>query len=342
MLPNNRPDPLVVKVLRDHKAQILAMEEATMRDLAARWVRMEAALEAQMLALAAEIDQARLAGKVVDAALLRQYERYARLVTQAQEELALFIQFAGESIARSQAQLAELGIDHAIEAIRSVYYENGMIGAAFNILPKSAVQAMIGLAGDGAPLKKYLEGIYGDAVNGMTQALINGMAKGLNPVTIAQQMQNGFGMGMNQAMNTARTETLRAYRAASIDQYRASGVVSGWKRLAAHDGRTCAGCLFTEGEVYATLDNFQEHNQGRCSAVPVVMGVPEPTWQSGKEWFLQQDEAKQAEILGTGRYEAWKNGASLDDMVKRVNDPVWGASFIPTPVNQLNQAGSLN
>ena len=342
MTPNNRPDPLVVQVLRDHKAQILAQEESSMRDMAARCVRMEASLEAQMLALAAEIEQARLAGKVVNVSLLHQYERYARLVTQAKNELAGFIQFADGSISLSQARLAGMGIDHAVEAIRSVYIENSVIGAAFNILPKSALQKMIGLAGDGAPLYQYLKDIYGDAVDGMTQALIDGMAKGLNPVTIAQQMRDGFGMGMKRAMNTARTETLRAYRAASIEQYRTSGVVSGWKRLAAHDGRTCAGCLFSEGEIYATMDDFQEHNQGRCSAVPVVMGVPEPTWTSGKEWFLQQSDEVQAGILGQGRFDAWKKGTSLDDMVKRVNDPVWGESFIPTPVSELTQAGSLN
>lgn len=334
MLPNY-PDPLVVQVLREHKAQLLAQEENTMRAMADRWVRMEETLESQMIALAAEIAQAQETGTVVDAALLRRYDRYSKLVYQAHAEMNRFIKFADGTINQSQENLVGLGIDHAAEAIRSVYSEAGVIGARFDILPRNALQALVGLAGDGTPLDQYLRRIYGDATDGLTQALIDGLAKGLNPVEIARQMRDGFGMGLNHALNTARTETLRAYREASREQYRSSGVVSGWKRLALHDGRACAGCLFTEGEFYENEVAFQEHNQGRCMLVPAVEGIEVPTWVSGKDWFLQQSDEVQASILGQGRFEAWKGGASLEKMVTRVYDPVWGASFIPTPVGNL-------
>jgi SPP1 gp7 family putative phage head morphogenesis protein len=334
MLPNY-PEPLVVQVLREHKIQILAQEENSMREMAERWMRMEAALESDMIAAATEIDLLRQAGKVVDVALLHRYDRYARLVYQSHAELRTFIQFASGSIGQSQERLAGLGIDHAAEAIRSVYSQAGVIGARFDILPRDALQTLIGYAADGTPLDQYLRRIYGDATDGLTQALIDGLAKGLNPVEVARQMRDGFGMGLNHALNTARTESLRAYRAASLEQYRSSGVVSGWKRLAAHDERTCAGCLFSEGEFYPNEDAFQEHNQGRCTMVPVVEGVDEPTWVSGQDWFLQQPEEAQVSILGQARFEAWKGGSSLDKMVTRVYDPVWGASFIPTPVGAL-------
>ena len=334
MLPKY-PDPLVVQMLREHKAQILAEEESTMRAMADRWVRMESALEAQMIAAASEIQKALAEGKVPSVQLVRQYEQYANLVYQAHAELQGFIQYASDTIVQSQEQLARLGIDHAAEAIRSVYSLAGVIGARFGVLPRDAIQMMIGLTGDGSPLDLYLRRIYGDATDGLTQALIDGLAKGLNPLEIARQMQEGFGMGLNHALNTARTETLRSYRVASLEQYQSSGVVRGWKRLAAHDERTCAGCLFTEGEFYTNKEAFQEHNQGRCTAVPVVEGVAEPTWVSGKDWFLQQTDELQASILGQGRFEAWKGGASLDAMVTRVYDPVWGESFIPTPVGEL-------
>lgn len=332
-------DPLVVQVLRQHKAEILIQEESVMREMAKRWARMEASLEAQMIAVAAEIQKTMAAGQMVDVALLYKYERYSKLVYQAQLEMNVYIKFADVTIGQSQERLVGLGIDHAVEAIRSVYSQAGVIGVGFNILPKSALEMMIGLAGNGSPLFQYLQNIYGDSVVGLTQALIDGLAEGLDPFDIAKNMRDGFGMGLNSAINTARTETLRAYRAASLDQYRSSGVVSGWKRLAAHDDRTCAGCLFTEGEFYLNEEDFQEHNQGRCSAVPVVMGVDEPTWTSGKDWFLQQNDETQAGILGQGRFEAWKKGTGLDDMVTRKVDPVWGASFVPTPISQLTVGG---
>jgi SPP1 gp7 family putative phage head morphogenesis protein len=253
-----------------------------------------------------------------------------------------YIQYADETIKKRQERLIELGISSAAAAILAVYRWAGINGK--NYIAKtmmggsarSALEVMIGLCADGTPLNLYLQRIYGDATIGLTQALIDGIAQGLNPIEVARRMRDGFGMGMNHALNTARTETLRAYRISSLETYRQSGVVKGWKRIASHDGGTCAGCLLTEGEFYEIQDNFDEHNQGRCGLIPVVEGVDEPVWLGGKDWFLQQSDQKQVDILGQGRFDAWKNGVSLDAMVTRVSDPVWGGSFIPTPVDQLN------
>lgn len=335
MLPNNPPDPLVVQVMRAHKADILAQEDAIMRSMADRWVRMEQSLEAQMAALAAEIQASLKKGQVPTAALIRQHERYANLVYQAHAEMKQYIKYADGTISDYQASSIEQGINHAKDAIQAVYQQAGVIGDYFDILPKDALQTMIGLAGDGTPLDQYLRRIYGDATDGLTQALIDGLAQGQNPIKIAEGMRDGFGMGLDHALNTARTESLRAYQSASLEQYRESGVVRGWKRLTRHDEKTCAGCLFSEGEFFGNEAQFEEHNQGRCMAVPCVEGIEDPSWTSGKDWFETQSEEIQQSILGPGRYEAWQNGASLDKMVKRVSDPVWGGAFVPTPVEEL-------
>lgn len=339
MLPfSPRPDPLVVQVMRDQKAAVLAQEDAMMRGMANRWLRIEQNLNSEMSAVAGEIQSALKAGQLPDAALVRQNERYGRLVYQVHAELSNYIRYADTTITDRQVDLTGQGIGHAADAIRAVYSQAGMVGEFFDILPVEAVNAMIGLAGDGTPLDRYLRRIYGDATDGLTNALIDGLARGLNPIETARLMRDGFGMGLTHALNTARTETLRAYRFASLEQYRSSGVVSGFKRLAAHDARTCAGCLFTEGQFYESQADFDEHNQGRCTAVPVVKGVDEPTWLSGRDWFLIQPESVQADILGAGRFEAWQKGVSLDAMVTKRNDPVWGGAFVPTPVEKL--AGS--
>jgi SPP1 gp7 family putative phage head morphogenesis protein len=330
------PDPLVVQVMRDHKAAILAQEESILRAMSGRWVRMEQALEAQMIALAAEIQQALKAGQIPSAALVRQYERYNNLVYQAHAEMKKYIDYANGTISRYQETSIEQGISNATDAIRAVYQDSGMIGSYFDILPKDALQTMIGLAGDGTPLDQYLRRIYGDATDGLTQALIDGLAQGLSPIKIAEDMRDGFGMGLNHALNTARTESSRAYSHSSLEQYRNSGVVNGWKRLAKHDGNTCAGCLFSEGERFDNESEFEEHNQGRCMVVPCVEGIDDPSWTGGQDWFAMQDEETQADILGQGRFEAWQNGASLDNMVKHVVDPVWGGAFVPTPVEELH------
>ncbi len=331
MLPNNPTEPLVVRTLRAHRLDIMAQEEAVMRSLAQAWVEVENGIRAEMQLLAFEME----AGQKASVAQLARMERYQRLLAQAEARSAVFVDAAANQITDYQAVLSRRGIDHAVEATRAVYFEGGTIGPVFDILPYDAIENLIGVTANGTPLNVYLQQTTPQAVQGMTRALIDGVAQGLEPNVIAQAMVDGYGVGFRTAINMARTEPLRSYRTSSQMQYDESGVVRGWKRLAAHDGRVCAGCLFTEGEFYATLDEFSEHNQGRCTPVPVVIGVNEPSWVSGADWFLLQDKETQHSILGDGRFKAWQDGAGLDKMVKRVSDPVWGGAFVPAPLSEI-------
>lgn len=330
-----KQDSQVIEQLRAYKAQLLAGENSLMEEMAARWVQAENALVSDINALVLEMTQLEQSGQAVTQGQLARMERYQRLMFQVRAQSSQYVAWAGDKITAQQAQTAELGLIQATHAIKGVYYAAGAVSPAFDQLPVDAIESMIGLAGDGSPLTDYLRKMYGESANGITQALIDGLVKGVGPADVAQMMIDGFGVGLQTAMNTARTETLRAYRLSSLMQYDASGVVSGYKRLAAHDGRSCIGCLFTEGEFYESLDEFDEHNQGRCTTVPVVKGVNAPTWLSGADWFETQNEETQQSILGSGRFDAWKNGTALSDMVKRVRDPVWGGAFIPMPVNEL-------
>jgi hypothetical protein len=46
---------------------------------------------------------------------------------------------------------------------------------------------------------------------------------------------------------------------------------------------------------------------------------------SGEEWFNAQSEATQRDMLGPGKYEAWKDGKfEFGDLSKTVDDPVYG------------------
>lgn len=330
-------EPLVVRVMREHKDAILAGEDRAMAEMAGQWLRLEQMLDAQIAELAREVADLAAKKQLPSQAQLMRMERYKKLIFQLRAESGKYAQWADGFVTTYQGQLAEKGLTHAAEAIKAAFADAGGIGAHFDVLHVNAIEAMIGLAGDGSPLAKYLRQIHGEAANGITQALIDGVTMGIHPTKIAEMMRDGLGMGLQTAMNTARTESLRAYRQASLMQYDASGVVSGYKRISAHDERVCAGCLFTEGEIYSDLSQFSEHNQGRCTAVPVLEGISEPNWITGQDWFVQQDESTQASILGPGRFEAWKNGASLDQMVTRIEDPTWGGAFVPTPVGELGQ-----
>jgi hypothetical protein len=91
-----------------------------------------------------------------------------------------------------------------------------------------------------------------------------------------------------------------------------------------------------DGTIYSLYTPFEEHPQGRCTQVPVVKGLTPVTWQNGQSWFLSQNEVTQKSILGTGRYDAWKAGQfQLSDVVKRVENDVWGTSLQTASLKEL-------
>jgi hypothetical protein len=142
--------------------------------------------------------------------------------------------------------------------------------------------------------------------------------------------------GLQKALLIARTEQLRVYREASRQQYEASGVVVGQKRLTAHDDRVCGACIADEGTVYDLDEVISDHPNGRCTSVPVVEGLPEVEWLAGERWFREQSPEAQQSILGRGTWDAWEGGEfEFGDLVSRSRDATWGAAIRPTPLQDL-------
>jgi len=326
------PDPEVVRFLRQQKQALLMKEQSQMRAMAKRWLQVEQALQSEMEALAAELSKSNM----VTEAMVLKHDRYVKLLYQARAETAKFNDFAETSITKVQAELSKQGIQDAVKALKIIHNEAGVVIPGFDVLPVRSLEIMFGYAANGSPLRNLLSRAYPEAVSGLTDALVKGLALGKHPTDVGRKMAEEFGVGLDKALTVARTETLRSYRMGNFEQYRESGLVSGYKRLAAHDSRVCPGCLFRDGELIDSLDGeFDEHPNGRCTAVPVVIGIPAAKWESGVKWFAGQPEATQREILGSQRFDAWKSGVDLKDMSKFVNDPTWGGSYVPTPVGEL-------
>jgi hypothetical protein len=329
------PESAVVQAMRENKAALLAREETTLRRMATEWFRIEKSLREQFLLLAQEVALMQANGTPVNPATVRALQRTTQLLFQVRSELGSYVEWVTAYISEEQMQLAELGILQALEAMEIVTEAAGL-SIQLNRLPIGAIENLIGMAGDGKPLKVYFEQVYGVSADGIVEHLINGVVAGLNPRDVADAMAEGMGLGLQTAMNTARTETLRAYRTSSLMQYQNSGVVTGYRRMSARDDRVCAGCLLTDGMLVEDLSHFDEHNQGRCTLIPVVAGAEQYSeFQNGTDWFLEQDEATQRSILGAGRFNAWQNGASLEEMVTMVTDPTWGNYYAPTPVGRV-------
>ena len=174
-------------------------------------------------------------------------ERMRLIRAQLEEQVRIYNEaYAVRAISQAQENYALLGIDAAQHSITASY---GPLGRYFNRINIGAVESMIGFAGDGSPLNDLLKMSYPDAVDGLMQALINGVALGKGSGQIAQDMADGMGMGLERALLISRTETMRAYRTASTEQYRQSGVVTGFKRLV-KKATACMACLMLDGETF--------------------------------------------------------------------------------------------
>ena len=330
------PEPLVVRQLRETRERLLLQEASQMQDMARRWLQVEDALEAQFSAISQQMAALKADGRELTQAQLFRQERYRSLLVQARREIDGYVTWADDLITQRQGHLAMVGLDEAALAIDNSYTVQ-MVGN-FTRLPVSAVENMIGLAGNGSPLRSLLIQASPDAINAITKTLITNTALGKNPRETARQMAKSSEIGLQRSLVIARTEQLRVFREASRQQYIASGVVRGYRRMAAHNGRTCAACLALDGQFYPLDTPLADHPSGRCCLVPAVKGVSGPQWQSGEDWLRDQPEAIQRETLGAGHYDLWKAGMPLEDMVHVSYDPVWGESVGVKPLKALADA----
>ncbi len=318
-------DPLVIRILKEFRNALLAREDAQLQRMAKQWLQMEQSLQVDMQVLAQQLDYAKQHGLVVTEQLIAKQAEYQRLEAQLHDQVLKYVRdHAVADIAGEQLAYAEHGIKGAVDAIKASYVN---LVPTFNQLPVDALSDYIGMLGDGTPLYRLLKEAYPDALDGIVKALLNGMARGLGPRQIAEDMSHGMGLGLERITTIARTEQLRVWRVATAKQYQESKVVTRSRRLATHDSRVCPACLFSDGEVVPLGEVLHDHPRGRCTSVPEVKGAPMITWQLGKDWFLHQGDSIQHEILGPKMFNLWKQtGFDLTSLVGVSKSEVWGDS----------------
>jgi len=263
-------ESVVVTVARQFQRQLLAREARQMAEMAGRWVSVQDALEANITKLVKEFAALRARGIEPTAGQLSRMTRYHDLLMQTRQEVSRYVDnYAAGLIAGEQAAMLDLGADHAGRLLATTG-----LRTSFNRLPVPAVQSMVGFTADGTPLRDLLMKGWPDAVDGLTKALVDGTALGWNPRKTARAMRQGVDSGLDRMLTIARTEQLRAYRTSTQESYRESGVVAGYRRLAAKQLRTCMACLVLDGTFYRLEEEFGDHVNGRCLAPGAVVNGP--------------------------------------------------------------------
>jgi hypothetical protein len=78
-----------------------------------------------------------------------------------------------------------------------------------------------------------------------------------------------------------------------------------------------------------------------CSVVPLVSGVSDPQWETGKQWFEKLTPEEQEAKMGPGLFAAWKDGKfELSDLAAKQHSDVWGSSpAVPSLASLLGGKG---
>jgi hypothetical protein len=290
------PDDPVVHALRSARLAMNAVDDGVTRSLGSRWLQLESQLSGNIAALSNEMVRRREAGEVVTDTMVRRSERYAIMRAQLQNETDKFNRDTLRDISDGQENAIRLGVSAAENALIVSLPKAG----SFRKVNIKAIRKMIGIAGDGSPLMKLLKKSYGDALIGITRALLRGVSRGLGADEVARLMVKGAGMGMDRALVIARTELNRVYRLASTETYRESGIVEGWMRLCARD-EACFSCIVLDGERFDSADEMDDHPNGRAEFPDNLILTDSPTaletfWHNDYIFIIRTASGKQLTV----------------------------------------------
>lgn len=180
----------------------------------------------------------------------------------------------------------------------------------------------------------------------------DGIKKGWNPKKVASYLRKvSKEIPKAQAYRLTRTLQLQAYRDATARAEQINGdLVKRKIRIAALDGRTCPTCIALHGSEVPMGQPIKDHWNGRCDAIysgpngelpEFMQAMSEPgkrkftQFERGPNWFNTLDPSQQKKILGPGKFEWFKKGHSLTELIGYTKDNLFGVMPIVKPLWEL-------
>ena len=210
------------------------------------------------------------------------------------------------------------------------------------------MERFVGFSTNGTPLSDLFNKIAIDYGANIRDTISTGILLGQNPRKIARQIRIDTGMPLYRAETIARTESQRAARAATVDNYNENtNLIKGYIRLATADSRTCAACFALHGTVYKLEKLMPTHPNCRCIIVPQTKSWAEITGDdsledesdkipTADELFNKLSEKDKIRVLGPGRYELMKQqNLTLKDFMSINNNSEWGPTTVIKPIRDL-------
>lgn len=369
--------PTIYDTIQDFQQRLLRDERRAaaqmVRVYAESWKRIRTKLER----LQTEYERAQAQGQDVGMSWLYQNQRLSDMRQLVARELARFSSYASGSVSAQQARVISESLrfnrDMTILSLGEEYDTQSRF--AVRSLNTGAIEALVGATQRGSALDKLFRGIRAEGAQAAEDALVQGIVLGYNPRKIAPMIRDALGVLLNRALTISRTEVMRAQRVAAAESYKANAdVLKGWRWEAALTGNTCPVCISMHGSVHPVDERMESHPNCRCSPVPVTKSWDELGAELGVDWsgvekagpsfeelakkynlsprqkraYAEQGMTGEAylrtlpvetqrKILGSARYEMWKGGLSLADMVVPKYNPVWGRSLGLLTLKELEQ-----
>jgi hypothetical protein len=276
-------------------------------------------------------------------ALNHSTEAIADILKKAGADVTPLMQDALDALPRWQGQIIASQMPRAAGT-------QSALAASFSRFDKRAMNAIVKRTTQ--RIVSQYRPLSGQAREAMFRSLVRGVAVGENPVAAARRMINivggEFNGGLNRAIVVARTEMIDAHRIGQKEiQLEHDDVLKGWAWSATLDTNTCASCWAMHGtEFEIEEDGPLDHQQGRCSRVPVTKsweelgftGIQEPPslMPNSHDEFNKLSAQQQIDILGPARYDALSKGAiSWNELAQRKSTKGWRDSFHPIKVSTV-------
>lgn len=322
------------RLAQQFKDALEAQDEQALTRIVTAYQRIYTTLQTQVDLLLSEI------GNMTDptAAQVAKLSRFKALQEQIIDEITRFQIYLQTEIVNAAALSFQAGDEQAV-ALMQAYFSQQGIQIQMGGLPAGSFESIVAFLQDGSPLYDRIQMLAGATADYVRNALLEGIALGKNPRTIARLIQDAFGRGLTDALRMARTAMLWAHRVATQQVYQSSDVLDGWVWFATLDDTVCQSCIVQHGTIHPLDELLQDHHNGRCAMLPYIEEFGNPIEQSGIQWFESLPEAQQRQILGEGKFEAWQAGKfTLPQLSKEHDNDVYGKMRIETPLKELINA----
>ena len=243
-------------LIQQQRQHLLARDTQLLAALGATYDLMCERLLVESNALLGKMDAARAAGVAITLTWLLRQRRLNDVLSTVQARVQSFADQAAATIMAEQNAAVRMAIHYIKQRIA--------MQSTFALTPLSS--SVIDAISKGSRLPTLFARFDNTAADQLRRELINAVALGQSPSKTATRIRQILNLPRHQTMTSARTETLRAYRAASYHiAHLHQDILAGWFWTASMSARTCAFCLVKHGTFHPLDEPLESHPNCRCT-----------------------------------------------------------------------------